>query len=152
MAYGHTTLSTPDLVRSRKLSSVGHGKYLDGRPPGNTRCCKLFFFSKRSRTIVPFSVGGSSSSSSACLPAPFESVPGVQALVSRVSVPFVEGGSSACLPSLRVCPVSRHLSGSSEDGESPSEDGQSHSAESTSSLLFPVVSHLQQQVQQQLEA
>src|SRR4029434_8902435 len=35
---------------------------------------------------------------------------------------------------LRVCPVSRHLSGSSEDGESPSEDGQSHSAESTASL------------------
>src|SRR4029434_5424346 len=35
---------------------------------------------------------------------------------------------------LRVCPVSRHLSGSSEDGESPSEDGQSHSAESTVSL------------------
>src|SRR4029434_6670555 len=52
----------------------------------------------------------------------------------RVSVPFSEGGSSACLPSLRVCPVSRHLSGSSEDGESPSEDGQSHSAESTASL------------------
>src|SRR4029434_3682131 len=67
MAYGHTTLSTPDLVRSRKLSSVGPVWYLDGRPPGNTRCCKLFFFSKRSRTIVPFSVGGSSSS--ACLPA-----------------------------------------------------------------------------------
>src|SRR4029434_2796420 len=120
MAYGHTTLSTPDLVRSRKLSSVGHGYYLDGRPPGNTRCCKLFFFSKRSRTIVPFSVGGSS--------------------------------SSACLPPLRVCPVSRDLSGGSEDGESPSEDGQSHSAESTASLLFPVVRHLQQQVQQQLEA
>src|SRR4029434_4690027 len=108
MAYGHTTLSTPDLVRSRQLSSVGARWYLDGRPPGNTRCCKLFFFSKRSRTIVPFSVGGSSSSSSS----------------SR----------SACLPTLRVCPVSRDLSGGSEDGESPSEDGQSHSAESTASL------------------
>src|SRR4029434_1715022 len=104
MAYGHTTLSTPDLVRSRKLSSVGAGSYLDGRPPGNTRCCKLFFFSKRSRTIVPFSVGGSSSS------------------------------SSACLPPLRLCAVYRNLSGSSEDGESPSEDGQSHSAKSTGSL------------------
>ena len=52
---------------------------------------------------------------------------------------------------LRVCPVSRHLSASSEDGESPSEDGQSHSAESKGPLLFPVVRHLQQQVQQQLE-
>ena len=41
-AYGHTTLITPDLVRSRKLSRVGPGQYLDGRPPGNTRCCKLF--------------------------------------------------------------------------------------------------------------
>src|SRR4029434_8941823 len=103
MAYGHTTLSTPDLVRSRKLSSVGPGSYLDGRPPGNTRCCKLFFFSKRSRTIVLCSAGGRSS-------------------------------SSACMPPLRVCPVSRHLSAGSEDGESPSEDGQSHSAESTASL------------------
>ena len=41
-AYGHTTLNTPDLVWSRKLSRVGPGQYLDGRPPGNTRCCKLF--------------------------------------------------------------------------------------------------------------
>src|SRR4029434_999686 len=40
----------------------------------------------------------------------------------------------ACLPPLRVCPVSRDLSAGSEDGESPSEDGQSHSAESTASL------------------
>src|SRR4029434_7080513 len=70
----------------------------------------------------------------------------------RVSVRFSERGSSACVPSLRVCPVSRHLSGSSEDGESPSEDGQSHSCERKGPLLFPVVRHLQQQVQQQLEA
>ena len=42
VAYGHTTLNTPDLVRSRKLSRVGPGQYLDGRLPGNTRCCKLF--------------------------------------------------------------------------------------------------------------
>src|SRR4029434_10009731 len=80
----------------------------------------------------------------------------------RARVPFVrtierEGGPvfplvrQRLLP-LRVCPVSRHLSGSSEDGESPSEDGQSHSAESKGPLLFPVVRHLQQQVQQQLEA
>ena len=79
----------------------------------------------------------------------------------RARVPFVrtierEGGPvfplvrQRLLP-LRVCPVSRHLSGSSEDGESPSEDGQSHSAESKGPLLFPVVRHLQQQVQQQLE-
>ena len=43
-AYGHTTLNTPDLVWSRKLSRVGPGQYLDGRPPGNTRCCKLLHF------------------------------------------------------------------------------------------------------------
>src|SRR4029434_535583 len=77
----------------------------------------------------------------------------------RARVPFVrtigrEGGSvfalvrQRLLP-LRVCPVSRNLSGSSEDGESPSEVGQSHSAESKGPLLFPVVRHLQQQVQQQ---
>ena len=41
--YGHTSMATPDLVRSRKLSRVGPGQYLDGRPPGNTRCCMLFF-------------------------------------------------------------------------------------------------------------
>ena len=33
--YGHTTLNTPVLVRSPKLSNVGPGQYLDGRPPGN---------------------------------------------------------------------------------------------------------------------
>ena len=40
--YGHTTLNTPVLVRSPKLSNVGPGQYLDGRPPGNTGCCRLF--------------------------------------------------------------------------------------------------------------
>src|SRR4029434_3409838 len=80
----------------------------------------------------------------------------------RARLPFVrtierEGGPvfplvrQRLLP-LRLCPVSRNLSGSSEDGESPSEVGQSHSAESKGPLLFPVVRHLQQQVQQQLEA
>ncbi len=43
-AYGHTTLSTPDLVRSRKLSRVGPVSTWMGRPPGNTRCCKLLLF------------------------------------------------------------------------------------------------------------
>ena len=41
-ANGHTTLRTPLLVRSAKLSSVGSGQYLDGWPPGNTRCCWHF--------------------------------------------------------------------------------------------------------------
>src|SRR5579859_5837701 len=40
-ANGHTTLKAPVLVRSPKLSNVGLGEYLDGRPPGNTRCCWL---------------------------------------------------------------------------------------------------------------
>src|SRR4029434_8706106 len=62
----------------------------------------------------------------------------------RARVPFVrtierEGGSvfplvRQRLLSLRVCPMSRNLSDSSEDGNSPSEDGQRHSAESTGSL------------------
>ena len=46
-AYGHTTLNAPVLVRSPKLSSVGPAQYLDGWPPGNSRCCRLrflFFF------------------------------------------------------------------------------------------------------------
>lgn len=30
---GHTTLNASDLVRSRKLSRVGRGPYLDGRTP-----------------------------------------------------------------------------------------------------------------------
>ena len=42
-ANGHTTLRTPLLVRSAKLSNVGSGQYLDGWPPGNTRCCWHFF-------------------------------------------------------------------------------------------------------------
>ena len=47
VAYGHTTMNTPVLVRSPKLSMVGPGQYLDGSPPGNTWCCRLhhlFFF------------------------------------------------------------------------------------------------------------
>ena len=46
----HTTLKAPLLVRSAKLSSVGSGQYLDGWPPGNTRCrwhfvkCVMHFF------------------------------------------------------------------------------------------------------------
>ena len=43
--YGHTTLKTPVLVRSPKLSNVGPGQYLDGWPPGNTGCSRLFHFS-----------------------------------------------------------------------------------------------------------
>ena len=40
--YGHITLKTPVLVRSPKLSNVEPGQYLDGWPPGNTRCRRLF--------------------------------------------------------------------------------------------------------------
>ena len=43
-AYDHTTLSTPVLVWSLKLSSVGPTQYLNGWPPGNSRCCRLLFF------------------------------------------------------------------------------------------------------------
>ena len=43
-AYDHTTLSTPLLIWSLKLSSVGPAQYLDGWPPGNSRCCRLLFF------------------------------------------------------------------------------------------------------------
>ena len=43
-ANGHTTLKTPFLVRSAKLSNVGSDKYLDGWPLGNTRCCWHFAF------------------------------------------------------------------------------------------------------------
>ena len=39
--YGHTTLNTPVLVRSPKLRNVGLGQYLNGRPSGNTGCCRL---------------------------------------------------------------------------------------------------------------
>ena len=51
-AYGHTTLNAPVLVRSPKLSSVGPAQYLDGWPPGNSRCCRLllvFVFEKGKR-------------------------------------------------------------------------------------------------------
>ena len=44
IVYGHTTLNTPVLVRSPKLSNVGPGQYLDGRLPGNTGCRKLLFW------------------------------------------------------------------------------------------------------------
>ena len=43
IVYGHTTLNTPVLVRSPKLSNVGPGQYLDGRLPGNTGCRNLLF-------------------------------------------------------------------------------------------------------------
>ena len=46
IVYGHTTLNTPVLVRSPKLSNVGHGQYLDGRLPGNTGCRRLLFWLK----------------------------------------------------------------------------------------------------------
>ena len=46
IVYGHTTLNTPVLVRSPKLSNVGPGQYLDGRLPGNTGCRKLLFWLK----------------------------------------------------------------------------------------------------------
>ena len=44
VAYDHTTLKAPVLVRSPQLSSVGPAQYLDGWPPGNSRCCRPFFF------------------------------------------------------------------------------------------------------------
>lgn len=69
----HTTLKAPLLVRSAKLSSVGSGQYLDGWPPGNTRCrwhfvkCVMHFFTicsssssscfKRSIQITRQSIG-----------------------------------------------------------------------------------------------
>ena len=39
--YDHTTLSTPVLIWSPKLSSVGHVQYLDGWPSRNHRCSRL---------------------------------------------------------------------------------------------------------------
>ena len=39
------TLNTPVLVWSPKLSSVRPAQYLDGWPPGNSRCCSLLLFS-----------------------------------------------------------------------------------------------------------
>ena len=60
-AYDHTTLNTPVLVCSLKVSSVGHAQYLDGWPPGNSRCCRHFFFlpfrffiSSHARLLLPF--------------------------------------------------------------------------------------------------
>ena len=44
IVYGQTTLNTPVLVRSPKLSNVGPGQYLDGRLPGNTVCRRLLFW------------------------------------------------------------------------------------------------------------
>ena len=49
--YDHTMLNTPVLVRSPKLSNIGPGQYLDGRPHGNTRCCSLFRDSKKINKI-----------------------------------------------------------------------------------------------------
>ena len=36
-------MNAPLLVRSAKLSIFGSGQYLDGWPPGNTRCCWFFY-------------------------------------------------------------------------------------------------------------
>ena len=44
IVYGHTTLNTPVLVRSPKLSNIWPGQYLDGRLPGNTGCRRLLFW------------------------------------------------------------------------------------------------------------
>ena len=41
-AKGHTTLNTPVLVRSLKLSSVGSSQYLDGWPPGMFELHRFF--------------------------------------------------------------------------------------------------------------
>ena len=46
IVYGHTSLNTPVLVRSPKLSNVGLGQYLDGRLPGNAGCHILLFWLK----------------------------------------------------------------------------------------------------------
>ena len=57
-AYDHTTLNTPVLVWSPKLSSVGPVQYLDGWPPGNHRCCRLsffFIFSQCLHCLLPWS-------------------------------------------------------------------------------------------------
>ena len=55
-AYDHITLSTPVLVWSLKLSSVEPAQYLDGWPPGNSRCCRrLFFFSSTMISVSPSS-------------------------------------------------------------------------------------------------
>lgn len=41
VVYSYITLNMPELILYGKLSRVGSGKYLNGRPPGNTRCCRL---------------------------------------------------------------------------------------------------------------
>ena len=40
-AYDHITEKVPVLVRSPQSNPVERGYYLDGRPPGNTPCCRL---------------------------------------------------------------------------------------------------------------
>ncbi len=47
ITYGHTTVNMPHLVRYGQLSRVGPGSYLDGRLPGNTRCCRCLFRNSR---------------------------------------------------------------------------------------------------------
>ena len=54
IVYDHTTLNTPVLVRSPKLSMVGPGQYLDGWPPGNTWCRRHQSFSFARRFIFVF--------------------------------------------------------------------------------------------------
>ena len=44
IVYGHTTLNTPVLVRSQKLSNVWPGQYLNERLPGNAECHILLFW------------------------------------------------------------------------------------------------------------
>ena len=40
------------FVGAEQRSYIGRDRHLDGRPPGNTRCCKLFNFSARARHVV----------------------------------------------------------------------------------------------------
>ena len=42
--FGHIMLKAPVLVWSLKLSSIEPCEYLDGWPPGNTRCWRQFCF------------------------------------------------------------------------------------------------------------
>ena len=42
--FGHIMLKTPVLVWSLKLSSIEPCEYLDGWPPGNTRCWRQFCY------------------------------------------------------------------------------------------------------------
>jgi hypothetical protein len=43
VVYGHTTMNTPYLVRTAKLSIVRPCQYYGGGPRGNPRCCRLSF-------------------------------------------------------------------------------------------------------------